>query len=383
MSLLLPYPKGIGGSATRKKNMKYLSFDKILFVSAMLLAVCGAYYSIVGIATLFSGAMISVGIMASAIEFAKVCSITFLYRYWKKINIIMKNYMCIASIILMMITSVGISGFLLAAYQKSSIEFKSNQEKIVTIEGQKGYLHDKISQSKSRIQTLNDMRKLQENRMNEAIGNAFLARNPTQLKQIQAQTGEMIKSADGNIKLEQDRIQSTTDEIRKIDQEVNEMKFSSASKKDIRTFQFVAEQFGTTLDTVAKWFIFTIIFVFDPLAVALILAYNVVAYKTPDDLINTKKLKEPVMVDTPITSSIHVVNNPIILDKYIPSVTSSILQSNVTSSILQSEVTSSILQSNVTSSILQSNVTSSIILSSSNAVSDIYDANKPMRHPWM
>ena len=363
--------------------MKYLSFDKILFVSAMLLAVCGAYYSIVGIATLFSGAMISVGIMASAIEFAKVCSITFLYRYWKKINIIMKNYMCIASIILMMITSVGISGFLLAAYQKSSIEFKSNQEKIVTIEGQKGYLHDKISQSKSRIQTLNDMRKLQENRMNEAIGNAFLARNPNQLKQIQAQTGEMIKSADGNIKLEQDRIQSTTDEIRKIDQEVNEMKFSSASKKDIRTFQFVAEQFGTTLDTVAKWFIFTIIFVFDPLAVALILAYNVVAYKTPDDLINTKKLKEPVMVDTPITSSIHVVNNPIILDKYIPSVTSSILQSNVTSSILQSEVTSSILQSNVTSSILQSNVTSSIILSSSNAVSDIYDANKPMRHPWM
>ena len=331
--------------------MKYLSFDKILFVSAMLLAVCGAYYSIIGIATLFSGAMISVGIMASAIEFAKVCSITFLYRYWKKINIIMKNYMCIASIILMMITSIGISGFLLAAYQKSSIEFKSNQEKIVTIEGQKGYLHDKILQSKSRIQTLNDMRKLQENRMNEAIGNVILARNPTQLKQIQSQTGEMIKSADGNIKIEQDRIQSTMDDIRKIDQEINDMKFSSASKKDIRTFQFVADQFGTTLDTVAKWFILTIIIVFDPLAVALILAYNVVVYKTPEDLIKKNNLQAPVIISPPDTFYGNSVNEPIILDKHVFSITSSIPQSVVSSFISPLEVTSSILLLETTSSI--------------------------------
>jgi hypothetical protein len=140
--------------------MKYLTFDKILFVSAMLLALCGAYFSIIGIATLFSGAMISVGIMAVAIEFAKICSVTFLYRYWNKINKVMKNYMCIASIVLVIITSVGISAFLLSAYQKSSLEFKAGQEKITMVEGQKTYMTDKIAQAKSRIDTLNKMRAL-------------------------------------------------------------------------------------------------------------------------------------------------------------------------------------------------------------------------------
>jgi hypothetical protein len=82
--------------------------------------------------------------------------------------------------------------------------------------------------------------------------------------------------------LENDKIQSAVDEIANINMRVNEMTVLSANKKDIRTFQFVADQFGTTLDTVAKWFIITIIFVFDPLAIALILAYNVATYKKED-----------------------------------------------------------------------------------------------------
>jgi len=223
---------------------------------------------------------------------------------------------------LMLVTSLGIFGYLSAAYQKSALEFKANQEKIVLVEGQKSYLVDKISQSKVRIQTLNDMRKLQEGRLNEGLTNVFLSRNPLQLKELQEQTVDMIKTADENIKTEQDRIQSTTDSIQKIDQQVNDMKFSSAGKKDIRTFQFVAEQFGTSLDKVAKWFIFTLIFVFDPLAIALILAYNVVAYKKEETLIKeeipmnfpfigvgatwaTRSLNENV-VDSPISRSIFV-----------------------------------------------------------------------------
>lgn len=259
--------------------MKLFSFDKILFASAMLLAICAGYFSIIGIATLFAGATISVIIMASAIEIAKVCSVTFLYRYWNKTQLFLKTYLAIATLVLMLITSIGISGYLSAAYQKSAIEFKLNQEKIVLIDGQKTYLNDKISLSKIRIQTLNDMRKLQESRLSETLTNVYLTRNPIQLKQIQEQTIDMVKSADESIKIEQNKIQETTDEIYKVNQRVNEMKFTSAGKKDIQTFQFVAEQFGTTLDKVAKWFIITLIFVFDPLAVALILAYNVVTYK--------------------------------------------------------------------------------------------------------
>ena len=147
------------------------------------------------------------------------------------------------------------------------------------------------------------MRKLQESRMTESLTNAFITRSPIQLKQLNDQTAEMIKTADENIKVEQNHIQTTTDDIAKIDQQVNEMRFASASKKDIRTFQFVADQFGTSLDKVAKWFIFTIIFVFDPLAIALILAYNVATHKKPEEpkseLTNAEFVENSPLVNSP------------------------------------------------------------------------------------
>lgn len=262
---------------------RFVRFDVLLGLTAVVIALVAAFFSVYGIATLFAGAFVLTAFMASSLEIGKLVAVTFLYRYWHKTQKYLKYYLSIATLVLMLVTSMGIFGYLSAAYQKSSIEFKAGQEKITMIEGQKVYLTDKISQSKSRINTLNEMRKLQESRMNESLTNAFLTRTPIQFKQLQDQTAEMIKTADANIEAEQTRIQTTTDNIAKIDQQVNEMKFASANKKDIRTFQFVADQFGTTLDKVAKWFIFTIIFVFDPLAVALILAYNVVTYKKPDE----------------------------------------------------------------------------------------------------
>jgi hypothetical protein len=262
---------------------RILSFDKLLGLTAFTIAIVAAFFSVYGIATLFAGAFTLTIIMASALEVGKLVSVTFLYRYWQKTKGFLKTYLCLATFVLMLVTSLGIFGYLSAAYQKSSIEFKAGQEKITLIEGQKVHLHDKISQSRTRIQTLNDLRAIQEDRLSQALTNAFLTRNPLQLKQLQDQTVDMIKSADENIKTEQERIQKTTDEIHRIDQQVNEMRFSSAGKKDIRTFQFVADQFGTTLDGVAKWFILTLIFVFDPLAIALILAYNITIYKEKRD----------------------------------------------------------------------------------------------------
>lgn len=258
---------------------KVISFDKLLAITAITISFVAAFFSVYGISTLFAGAFVLTAIMASALEVGKVVTVTFLYRYWNQSKRFLKIYLSIATAVLMLITSLGIFGYLSSAYQKSSIEFKASQDKIAMVEGQKSFLTNKISQSEARIKTLNDLRGTQEARLNEALTNTFLTRNPLQLKELQSQTVDMIKSADDNIKTEQDKIQATTDAIQKIDEQVNDMKFSSAGKKDIRTFQFVADSFGTTLDKVAKWFICILIFVFDPLAIALILAYNVVAYK--------------------------------------------------------------------------------------------------------
>jgi hypothetical protein len=238
---------------------KFIRFDKLLGITAIIIALVAAFFSVYGIATLFAGAFVLTAIMASALEVGKLVAVTFLYRYWKSTQGFLKIYLSTATVVLMLITSLGIFGYLAAAYQKSSMEFNATQEKIATIEEQKGYFQDKIAQSKLRIKTLNDMRRMQESRMSETLTNVFLIRNPIQLKQMQDQTAELIKSADADIKQETSAIKSATDEISKVNQQVNEMKFASTSKKDIRTFQFIADQFGMTLDKVAKWFIFTII----------------------------------------------------------------------------------------------------------------------------
>lgn len=279
---------------------RFIGFERLLGVTAIVIALVAAFFSVYGIATLFAGAFALTAIMASALEVGKLVAVTFLYRYWKKTEGFLKAYLSIATFVLMVVTSIGIFGYLSAAYQKSAIEFRATQERIIMVENQKTYLNDKINQSKIRIQTLNEMRKIQEARLSEALTNAFLTRNPIQLKQIQDQTVELVKAADADIKIEQSKIQESNDETQKIDQQINEMRFSSASNKDIQTFQFVADQFGSTLDKVAKWFIITLIFVFDPLAVALILAYNVVAYKD-----NHERVLEPSKIAT-------VFNKPVV-----------------------------------------------------------------------
>lgn len=327
---------------------RFIGFERLLGVTAIVIALVAAFFSVYGIATLFAGAFTLTAIMASSLEVGKLVAVTFLYRYWKKTQGFLKAYLSIATLVLMIVTSIGIFGYLSAAYQKSAIEFKANQEKIVMVENQKVYLKDNIDQSKIRIQTLNEMRKVQEARLSEALTNAFLTRNPIQLKQIQDQTVELVKSADSDIKSEQIKIQESNDEIQKIDQQVNEMRFSSASKKDIQTFQFVADQFGSTLDKVAKWFIVTLIFVFDPLAVALILAYNVVAYKEEKDKVildpsKTDNLFNSPIVKPVITKSTLLFNNastvkPVITKSTLPPLIaqSSTLAENIKTSIIVS-----------------------------------------------
>lgn len=297
---------------------RFIRFDVLLGLTALTIALVAAFFSVYGIATLFAGAFVLTAIMASSLEVGKLVAVTYLYRYWRRTKGFLKAYLGIATLVLMLVTSLGIFGYLSAAYQKSSIEFKAAQEKITMVEGQKVYMTDKIAQAKSRIQTLNDMRKLQEGRMNEVLTNAFLTRNPIQLKQLQDQTAEIIKNADADIKAQQETIQKTTDDIAAVDKQVNEMRFASAGKKDIRTFQFVADQFGTTLDKVAKWFIFAIIFVFDPLAIALILAYNVVTFRksedVPEELTKVEIPKESPQVSpdpAPAAAPSSVTNEPV------------------------------------------------------------------------
>jgi hypothetical protein len=289
----------------KDKIINKIGFPLLLGLGAMSLSFTAAAFSIYGLANLFSAAFISVIIMATSLELGKFLGVIFLYRYWDKAKTFLKVYLLTAVLVLMFITSAGIYGFLTSAYQQSSIQFKLEQDKISLLELKKPMYQDRVIDSQKRISTLNKVRESQESRLNEAMTNSVLARNPIQLKQIQQQTIDLINQSDKDIRDENLKIQTAMDDKQKVDDEIGNLKINASTKKDIQTFKFVADALGVSLDKVTNWMVLTLIFVFDPLAIFLILAYNVVVYKKEDTVADPKKL----LLDSEPPSSKKIIND--------------------------------------------------------------------------
>jgi len=264
-------------------------FPVILGMSALFVATIAAIFSIFGIGMLFSGAKVSAMLMASALELGKVVSTTFLYRYWKQSSAFLKSYFVAAILILMLITSTGIFGWLSSAYQSSSIQYEITQKQIEILTSRRERLVSDLVVNKKRAESLSIIREEQENRFGEVIKNPVVSRNPTQLRQIQEQNLQLIKDTDISMSDLQRKYDSTSLEISDIDNKINDINLNAVKSKDIITFKFVSDALGLSMTTTVKWFIVVIIIVFDPLAVCLILAYNVAIVNTKaDNSTNTK-----------------------------------------------------------------------------------------------
>ena len=215
-------------------------------LSALLIAGSAAAFSVYGLAKLFSGAFLSVVVMASALELGKLVTASFLYRYWNMINWFQKVYMTIATIVLVFITSAGIFGYLSNAYQgetkkkeKQSTELIAVEERIEQLEEDKVFLKEELSIAISELPDnyITAKRKLREDY------------NP-QILMVNEEILDYKKTrADLEIQL-------------------------VSTGVDVGPAIYLARTFGTDIDTVVKFFIFILIFVFDPLAVMLVIAYN-------------------------------------------------------------------------------------------------------------
>lgn len=253
----------------------YMNMLKYLVaLAAFLVAGCAAFFSVKGIAMLFSGAFIATVIMAGALEFGKLVSVSFLHRHWNKIGNWLKGYLTTAVIILMFVTSLGIFGFLSSAYQDSALKHEVHLSQIQNIEDRKKGVIVEIESVNQRIMSLTDARKGQENRLDgitKQIGVSMTARSA---QALQESTQKLIEQSSTDISKAQDKLDTLNERKTEFDEEVLSLKINNTGSKDMQTFEFVAKEFDMTLDSVAKWFILIIIFVFDPLAVALVLAYN-------------------------------------------------------------------------------------------------------------
>jgi hypothetical protein len=238
-------------------------FTLLLGLSAFLVAGSAAYFSVLGIATLFSGSYFQVMIMAGALEFGKLVATSYLYRFWSKTAWWLKLYLSAAVAVLMVITSIGVFGYLSAAYQVNSSKVTQIDSQLVLIEEQKASIQTEIQQITSRIDTLNSSRKSQEQRL------------PAMSRTSAAPVYEDIKRSGEEIQKLTNRIQELQTVKFDKDTEINTLKAEVHKNKDIGTFKFIAQTINRPLDTVVIAFICVIIVVFDPLAVALVLAFNV------------------------------------------------------------------------------------------------------------
>jgi hypothetical protein len=241
-------------------------FTLLLAFTALLVAGCAAYFSVLGIATLFSGHFWSVVIMAGSLEIGKIVGTSFLYRYWDKTAWFLRTYLLIAIFTLVCITSMGIFGYLSSGYQVNRGKTDLIDSKVALVVQQKESIQNEIEQNNLRIQTLNDARRTQEQRL------------PSMSRLAAAPVYQDMERAAEEIKNLTARNQDLQSKVFERDEEMAGFQNEMYEFHDIGTFKFVAEAFGVELDTVVKFFILVIVLVFDPLAVALILGYNIAVY---------------------------------------------------------------------------------------------------------
>jgi hypothetical protein len=226
------------------ENSKY--FIYWIGLSALLIAGSAAAFSVYGLAKLFSGAFLSVVVMAGSLELGKLVTASFLYRYWNMINWFQKVYMTIATIVLVFITSAGIFGYLSNAYQGATLEFEKQSTELLTIE--------------ERIDQLDEDKVFLKEELEQAIS----------------------ELPDNYITAKRKLREEYNPQITQLNQELLEYKTRRADLEiglvstgvDVGPAIYLARTFGTDIDTVVKFFIFILIFVFDPLAVMLVIAYN-------------------------------------------------------------------------------------------------------------
>ncbi len=217
-----------------------------LGISALLIAGSAAFFSVFGLSKLFAGAALSVIIMAGSLELGKLVSAAFLYRYWSVVSWFQKIYLTTAVLVLVGITSAGIFGYLSNAYQGATIEFEKQsttltykEDRLEQLQEDKVYLKDELVQS---IASLPDNYITAKRKLREEY-------NP--------------------------KVLELNDQILDIKQDISDLKVGLVQTGvDVGPAIYLARTFNTDIDSVVKFFIFILIFVFDPLAVMLIVAFN-------------------------------------------------------------------------------------------------------------
>ena len=259
--------------------MKKRLFPLLITLAALAVSGSAAFYSVFGLSKLFAGASLQVMIMAGSLEFAKLVVASLLYQYWGTINKILKGYLMIACFVLMVITSGGIYGFLSGAYQSTATQSEL-LDKSLSILNQKQIRfeetkEDLILEKTQLVKSISDLRislssPTSVSYWDENSQSVITTTSSSTRRALQAELKTTITERDNlNIKLE-----AVLDSIGKTDVALLNKEISNEDQRELGPLKYLASTTGWSMDKVVNYFLLLIVFVFDPLAIALVVAAN-------------------------------------------------------------------------------------------------------------
>ena len=259
--------------------MKKKLLPILIALSALSVSGSAAFYSVFGLSKLFAGASTQVIIMAGSLEFAKLVVASLLYQYWDTINKWLRAYLAIACLVLMLITSGGIYGFLSGAYQSTATQSELLDKSLAILQ-----------QKQVRFEESKTDLKIEKTSISKSISDLRIAlSNPAQVQYIDKESGQLITTSSSSARraLQKElsiatgdrdviniKIEAVMDSISKTDMVILEKEIDNEDQRELGPLKYLAETTGKEMNDVVNWFLLLIIFVFDPLAIALVVAAN-------------------------------------------------------------------------------------------------------------
>jgi len=259
------------------KDLKQSIFPFIIAFSALSVSASAAFYSISGLSKLFAGASFEVIIMASSLEIAKLVIASLLYQYWNVINKALRAYLMIATVILILITSMGIYGFLSAAYQETANKAGNMDAQVSLVEVKRDNIKEQLVVYTLEKENINkaiaDLRTGLANNIiqyKDKDGNMITSTSSATRNALEKQLDQAItRQTDVNLKVDELNTQLFEYETQIVD-----IKTGSELAGELGPLKYLSGLTGTAMDKIINVLLLVIIFVFDPLAISLVIAAN-------------------------------------------------------------------------------------------------------------
>ena len=259
-------------------KIKERIFPFMIALSALSVSSSAAFYSISGLSKLFAGAAFAVIVMAASLEIAKLVIASLLYQYRKSLPSFLKSYLSIACAVLILITSMGIYGFLSAAYQETANKEGNSEARIVLIETKRDNVREQL-----------EVYTEEKTSINEAVSELRKGLSNNKIQWRDKETGQIITSTSSRTRkalekqldqaiIRQTEINSKVDvlneRIFEYETEIVETRIGDGSTSELGPLKYLSGLTGLPMDRIINYLLLTIIFVFDPLAIALVIAAN-------------------------------------------------------------------------------------------------------------